>query len=136
MVVVDATGVGAGLASFLSASLSARVDGYPAIQVIPFVFTQASKSALGWDFLALIDSGRLREYRDDSGSGTEEGRLTASYWDQLRATTYETLPGPGKLLRWQVSPSRGHDDLVMSAALTAVLDGLDWRPRKAVGTGG
>ncbi len=133
VVVVDATGVGAGLASFLTASLSARVDGYSAVQVIPFVFTRSSKSALGWDFLALIDSGRFREYRDDSASGTEEGRLTAIYWDQLRATTYETQPGPGKLLRWQVPPSRGHDDLVMSAALTAVLDGLDLRPRMAVG---
>jgi hypothetical protein len=136
VVVVDATGVGAGLASFLTASLGERGGGQPGIQVIPFVFTQASKSALGWDFLALIDSGRLKEYRDDSASGTPEGRLTASYWEQLRATTYETLPGPGKLLRWQVPPSRGHDDLVMSAALTAVLDGLDWRPRVAKGVSG
>jgi hypothetical protein len=135
-VVVDATGVGAGLASFLTASLGGRGGGSAPVQVIPFVFTQASKSALGWDFLALIDSGRLKEYRDDSASGTPEGRLTASYWDQLRATTYETLPGPGKLLRWQVPPSRGHDDLVMSAALTAVLDGLDWRPRVAKGVSG
>ena len=133
VVVVDATGVGAGLASFLAASLGARDGGAP-IRVIPFVFTQASKSALGWDFLGLIDSGRLTEYRDDSASGTPEGRLTASFWEQLRATTYETLPGPGKLLRWQVPPARGHDDLVMSAALTAVLDGIDWRPRVARGT--
>src|SRR5215217_6087714 len=100
-VVVDATGVGAGLASFLAASLSGRGNG-PPIQVLPFVFTQASKSALGWDFLGLIDSGRFKEYRDDSASGTPEGRLTASYWEQLRATTYETLPGPGKVLRWQM----------------------------------
>ena len=133
VVVVDATGVGAGLASFLSASLSGRTGGSPPVQVIPFVFTQSSKSALGWDFLGLIDSGRFTEYRDDSGSGTPEGRLTASYWEQLRATTYETLPGPGKLLRWQVPAARGHDDLVMSAALAAVLDGIDWRPRVAKG---
>jgi len=135
VVVVDATGVGAGLASFLGASLGGR-DGGPPIRVIPFVFTQASKSAIGWNFLGLIDSGRLTEYRDDSASGTPEGRLTASYWEQLRATTYETLPGPGKLLRWQVPPARGHDDLVMSAALTAVLDGIDWRPRVAKGISG
>lgn len=130
---VDATGVGAGLASFLTASLGGRGNG-PPIQVIPFVFTQSSKSALGWDWLALIDSGRFAEYRDDSATGTSEGRLTALYWEQLRSTTYETLPGPGKLLRWQVPASRGHDDLVMSAALTAVLDGVDWRPRVAVGS--
>jgi len=135
VVVVDATGVGAGLASFLGASLGGR-DGGPPIRVFPFVFTQASKSALGWDFLGLIDSGRFKEYRDDAASGTPEGRLTASYWEQLRATTYETLPGPGKLLRWQVPPARGHDDLVMSAALSAVLDGIDWRPRVAKGISG
>jgi hypothetical protein len=129
-VVVDATGIGAGLASFLGASLSRR----PAIQVIPFVFTQASKSALGWDFIALIDAGRFADYRDDSGSGTPEAALTARWWSELQETTYETAPGPGKLLRWSVPANRGHDDLVMSAALTAVLDQIDWRPRRAVGS--
>jgi len=133
VVVVDATGVGAGLTSFLSASLGVRSEGYPAIQVVPFGFTQASKSALGWDLLGLIDSGRLTEYRVDSATGTPEGRLTAIFWDQLRATTYETVPGPGKLLRWQVPSGRGHDDLVMSLALVATLDNVDWRLRTARG---
>lgn len=128
-VVVDATGIGAGLASFLSASLSRR----PAIQVIPFIFTQATKSRLGWDFVSLIDAGRFSDYRDDSAEGTAEGRLTARWWSELRETTYETLPGPGKLLRWSVPASRGHDDLVVSAALTTALDEIDWRPRHAVG---
>ncbi len=132
-VVVDATGIGAGLASFLAAELGERRAGQPTVRVIPFVFTAASKSALGWDFLALIDSGRFKEYADDSAAGTPEGRLTALYWQQLRATTYETAPGPGKLLRWGVSDGRGHDDLVLSAALAAVLDSVDWRPRRAVG---
>lgn len=129
-VVVDATGVGAGLASFLTASLTDRSAGRP-VTVIPFIFTQASKSVLGWDLLGLIDSGRLREYADDSGSGTPEARLTAQFWEQLRATTYETQPGPGRLLKWGVPAGRGHDDLVMSLALAAALDGVDWRPRIA-----
>ena len=128
-VVVDATGIGAGLASFLNASLAQR----PAIPVIPFIFTQITKSRLGWDFVSLIDAGRFSEYRDDSASGTAAGRLTSRYWAELRDTTYQTAPGPGKLLRWSVPDARGHDDLVMSAALTTVLDGLDWRPRHAVG---
>ena len=134
-VVVDATGVGAGLASFLAAALGERRDGRPApaITTIPYLFTGASKSALGWEFLSLIDSGRFKEYRDDLGSGTPEAQLTALYWDQLRATTYETVPGPGKQLRWSVPVARGHDDLVVSAALTAVLDGMDWRSRRAYG---
>jgi hypothetical protein len=130
-VVVDATGVGAGLASFLNASLSSR----PPIRVIPFVFTQASKSKLGWDFVSLIDAGRFSDYRDDSSDGTPGARLTARWWSELQETTYETSPGPGKLLRWSVPDARGHDDLVMSAALTAVLDEIDWRPRHAVGHG-
>lgn len=133
VVVVDATGVGAGLTSFLAAALDDRRGGRTPVTVIPYLFTAASKSALGWDFLALIDGGRFKEYADDSATGTPEARLTARYWEQLRATTYETVPGPGKLLRWSVPAARGHDDLVISAALTAVLDGVDWRPRRAVG---
>ncbi len=132
-VVVDATGIGAGLASFLAATLGERRGGQGPIPVIPFVFTAASKSALGWDFLALIDGGRFKEFADDSALGTSEGRITARYWAELQATTYTTVPGPGKLLRWSVPSGRGHDDLVMSAALTAALDGLDLRPRVAVG---
>jgi hypothetical protein len=132
-VVVDATGIGAGLTSFLAATLGERRGGSSSIPVLPFVFTAASKSALGWDFLALIDGGRFKEYADDSTSGTPEGRITARYWSELAATTYATVPGPGRLLRWSVPSGRGHDDLVMSAALVAVLDGLDFRPRLAVG---
>lgn len=78
-VVVDATGIGAGLASFLAATLGERRGGQSAIPVVPFVFTAASKSALGWDFLALIDGGRFKDYRDDSASAKPEGRITARY---------------------------------------------------------
>jgi hypothetical protein len=116
-VVVDATGVGAGLASFLEKALPRRV--------LPFVFSAVSKSELGWNFLALIDSGRFKEYTSD---GAED---TNWYWRQLAAVEYEVRPGPGKLLRWSVPDPTLHDDLVMSAALTAVLDQQDWRPRKA-----
>jgi hypothetical protein len=136
VVVVDATGVGAGLASFLAATLGERRGGKSPIPVVPFIFTSTSKSKLGWDFLALIDAGRFKDYADDSASSTPAARLTAAYWDQLRATTFETPRGPGKLLRWSVPASRGHDDLVISAALTATLDGHDWRPRRAIGHAG
>ena len=126
VVVVDATGVGAGLASFLAAALGERRTGR-VVPVAPFVFTAASKSALGWSFLALIDAGRFKEYADDGDA------LTRLYRSQLAATTYETPPGPGKPLRWFVPPARGHDDLVVSAALAATLDDADWRPRTARG---
>jgi hypothetical protein len=129
VVVVDATGVGAGLASFLAATLGDRRAGR-AIPVVPFIFTAASKSALGWDWIGLIDAGRYREYADDGE------QLTRLFRAQLAATTYTTPPGPGKTLRWGVPPGRGHDDLVMSAALTATLDGVDWRERVARGERG
>lgn len=127
VVVVDATGIGAGLAAFLAATLGER-RGVRAIPVIPFVFTAASKSALGWDWLGLIDAGRYREYADDGEA------ITREFWAQLAAVTYATPPGPGKSLRWGVPSGRGHDDLVMSAALVATLDGVDWRERVARGT--
>jgi hypothetical protein len=127
VVVVDATGVGAGLASFLAATLGERRGGR-AIPVVPYIFTASSKSALGWDWIGLIDAGRYREYADDGE------RLTRLFRSQLAATTYTTPPGPGKTLRWGVPTGRGHDDLVMSAALVATLDGIDWRERMARGT--
>ena len=130
-VVVDATGIGAGLASFLRESLSRRAGGgggaSSRIEVVPFVFSRASKSQLGWDFLGLIDGGRFTEYADDGAA------VTRLYGRQLAATTYEIGRGPGAVLRWGVPERDGHDDLVVSAALCAVLDRLDHRPRIAVG---
>lgn len=121
--VVDATGIGAGLASFLASHLKRR-----GIRVVPFIFTSASKSRLGWDFLSLIETGRYKEYADDGE------RHTTEFYRQLRATEYTTANGPGNSLRWSVPPAAGHDDLVISAALVSVLDGLDPRPRIAMGS--
>lgn len=138
-IVVDATGIGAGLASFLGATfragrgvgglggrVSAGALGQPV--VVPFTFTQASKSDLGWALLALIDSGRLRDYAEDGAA------VTRRFWEEVANVTYAVLPGPGQRLSWGVPPRRGHDDLVLSLALVSVLDRLDWRPRWAVGT--
>jgi hypothetical protein len=125
--VVDATGVGAGVASFLADQLG---KGPRPVIVEPFVFTGKSKSDLGWAFVGLIDGGRIKEYADD-GAG-----ITRIYRHQLVACTYEVLPGPGKLLRWSVPANRGHDDLLISTALTARLDQIDWRDRTARGSAG
>ena len=127
-IVVDATGIGAGLTSFLQASLGRRPgSGQAPIRVVPFVFTGASKSKLGWDFIGLIDTGRFKEYAGD------HAEITRLYDAQLRATTFEVLNGPGNVLRWSVPARDGHDDLVMSAALCTVLDDIDHRPRIATG---
>lgn len=118
-IIVDATGIGAGLAAFLEKSLPRKVR--------PFVFSAVSKSALGWNFLSLVDSGRYQEYYPDGADDTNW------FWRQLEAVEYAVQNGPGKLLRWSVPDPNLHDDLVMSAALAALLDDLNWKPRHANG---
>jgi hypothetical protein len=119
-IVVDATGVGAGLASFLAKALGERV--------IPFQFSSKTKSELGWDFLAIVETGRYRDYIDDQEPETRQ------FWYEVTECERQVTLGPGKNLKWGVweSPAydgliaRGHDDLLISAALTAVLDRQDW----------
>lgn len=118
-VVVDATGLGAGLASFLAAAL--HRDGR--CEVIPFVFSLSSKSKLGWDFVGCIESGRYKEYGDD---GEPETRL---FWQQVENCSMTVDISAQRTLRWSVPEGKGHDDLLTSAALVGVLDGEDWRPR-------
>jgi hypothetical protein len=122
-VVVDATGIGAGLASFLTSSLKGS-----GVRVVPFTFTGTSKSQLGWNFIALIESGRYKDYADDGDD------VTAEFYTQLRATEYTIINGPGNVLRWSVPDAAGHDDLVISAALVAALDDVNLRPRIAMGS--
>ncbi len=129
-IVVDSTGIGAGLSSFLTKSLGDKV--------IPFLFNAASKSRLGWDFIALVETGRFRDYADDQEAATRQ------FWYEATECKYEVRGGPGKLLRWGVwsTPSyndndivaTGHDDLLISAALCAILDSQEW-PSVAIGYG-
>jgi hypothetical protein len=126
--VVDCTGVGAGLTSFLKASLGDKV--------IPFEFNVRTKSDLLWDFLGIIDSGRFKDY-DVQPAGEIETRCTEPvevFWNQVQFCEFEILPGPQKRVRWGVpdgrrDPATGdlvHDDLLISAALCAVLDKQKW----------
>jgi hypothetical protein len=82
----------------------------------------------GWAFVGLIDGRRIKEYADD------DAEITRIYRHQLAACTYQVLPGPNRILRWSVPAGRGHDDLLISAALTARLDEMDWRDRTARGS--
>ncbi len=117
--VVDSTGIGAGLASFLDKSLPGKV--------IPFVFTQKSKSDLGWKFLATIETGRYKEYAPGDYA-------QAVFWEQVEFCESRVLSGPGRTVRWGVpdgtrNPATGdlvHDDLLVSAAMCSLLDSQEW----------
>ena len=119
-IVVDATGIGAGLASFLAKALGERV--------IPVTFSQKVKSDLGWNYLAVVETGRYRDYADDQEADTRQ------FWHELEACQYTIRDGPGQQMSWGVweSPAYdglvayGHDDLLISAALTAILDQQPW----------
>ncbi len=124
--VCDATGIGAGLTSFLSKSLGAKV--------IPCVFSAKSKSDLAWSFLSLIDSGRLKDYAPMEDNPSEFKALQALFFQQLAHCQYEIQPGPEKRIQWGVpdntrdleSGALLHDDLVMSAAMLSLLDDKPW----------
>ena len=96
--------------------------------VSPFLLKRKTKSDPGWTVIDQPDEGRIKEYADD---GTN---ITRIYRHQLAACTYEVLLGHGKLLRWSVPATYGHDDLLISTALTARLDVIDWRHRTARGS--
>lgn len=136
-VVVDASGVGAGLASFLADKLGERV--------IPLVFTRQIKSRLGWGFLAVIDTGRFQDHTANTDligfegsyavTEMENQNLQAMFQRQLAGVTYTVRPGPEHLIQWGVPEGARdpqtrdllHDDLVLSASLVAILDEQEWR---------
>jgi len=115
-VVVDATGMGQPVASFLRAQLGKRV--------ISFVFTQRSKSDLGFEVLSFINSGRLKLYHQD---GSEEHRELM--WELEHAKIQYR---PNQTMSFFVDPSEGHDDFVSSLALV-VQAARDFKPRIAAG---
>ena len=123
--VVDASGVGAGVASFLADRFGERV--------VQLRFTQQVKSRLGWGFLAVIDTGRFQDYLPDKEQ-SEAARLQALFQRQLAAVSYSVSSGPEHFIAWGVpeaarDPQGGgwlHDDLVLSAAMVAMLDEQPW----------
>ena len=137
--VVDSSGVGAGVCSFLRDRLGERV--------IPLTFNRQVKSKLSWGFLAVIDTGRFQDFKSTNSNYSQIGqanplawqmmseqeRLQALFQRQLMAVTCEASIGPERWLKWSVpegtaDPLGGllHDDLVISAAMTAILDEQEW----------
>jgi len=121
-VVVDSTGVGAGLCSFLDKALPGRV--------LPYVFTPKSKSDLGWGYLAVCDTGRYKDYQSPVDGYLD--RITEEFWTEIDNVQYEATDN--KLVRWSVPDGTRdsvtgalvHDDLVVSAAMCWVLDDQEW----------
>jgi hypothetical protein len=114
-IVADASGVGAGLVSFLSARQAFES------KVIPFQFSPPKrKSDLGWDFLTVVETGRFKMFRDD---GSEDWR---EFWRQVEECRYEVSEGEEKRMQWGVVEATVHDDRVISAALVAELDKVKW----------
>jgi hypothetical protein len=115
-VVVDATGIGQPVASFLKAQLGSRVT--------PFTFTQKSKSDMGFELLSFVNSGRLKLYKQD---GSKEHTETMYQLEKARAQ-YR----PNQTMNFYVDPSEGHDDFLISLALVAE-GARDFSPRAAKG---
>ena len=114
-VVVDSTGLGEGVASFLSRALGNLA--------IPFQFTQSSKSRLGFELLAAINSGRLKMYTGDSSPEYRE------FWEQAaRSKSYFRA---NQTMNFFVDPAEGHDDFMMSLAL--LVEAARYQPRFARG---
>jgi len=116
-VVVDATGIGQPVSSFLRQALGSRVS--------PFTFTQQSKSTLGFNLLAAINSGRLKVYKSDGSSEYQE------FWFEMERAKSQYRPS--QTMNFYVDPSEGHDDFLMSLALL-VEAGSQYEPRGARGS--
>jgi hypothetical protein len=116
-IVVDATGVGEPVSSFLRQALGARVA--------PFTFTQRSKSELGFNLLAAINSGRLKMYQADGSAEYRE------FWLEMEKAKSQYRPN--QTMNFYLDPAQGHDDFLMSLAL-AVEAANQYTPRGARGS--
>ncbi len=117
-VVVDATGIGQPVSSFLKKALGSRV--------VPFTFTAQSKSRLGFNMLAAVNSGRLKMY---SGDGSPE---CVEFWQEMEMA--KSHYRPNQTMNFYVDSNRGHDDFLMSLALV-VEAANSYTPRGAKGKG-
>jgi hypothetical protein len=114
-IVVDATGVGEPVASFLRKALGYRVQS--------FHFTAQSKSELGFNLLAAVNSGRLKVYK---GDGSEECQ---EFWREMEKA--KSAYRASRTMNFYVEPAQGHDDFLMSLGLV-VEAAKFYEPRRGV----
>ena len=117
-VAVDATGLGGPIADLLAARL-------PGDTLEAVTFTAERKSRLGFGLLAAAHSGRLRLYRVD-------GSAEAAACRRQLAWARAAYPDD-RSMRFDVDPARGHDDYLMSLALTVEAARHHRGPRIALG---
>jgi hypothetical protein len=117
-VIVDATGIGEPVAAFLAKSLGSRVEALK--------LTAESKSRLGYGLVMAANAGRLRLYAGASAELRE-------CWRQLEACRARYRPD--QKLNFYVDERDGHDDYVISLALTVAAAGGS-TVRRARGRGG
>lgn len=120
-VCVDASGIGAGLASFLEdqhpeppagrgSPPSGRSSGLrPRGRVEKYVFTAPGKSRLAYQMLAMTNTGRLSVYKEELSPESRE------FWSEVHACRYWLRAG--EQMAWAVPETEGHDDFVVSLAL-------------------
>jgi hypothetical protein len=116
-VAVDATGLGETLAAWLARALGRDT-------VTPVRFSAESKSRLGYNLLAAVNGGRLKVYAAD---GSAEYR---TLWQEVERARVSYRAN--RTMNFYVDPSEGHDDYLMSLALT-VEAATGARPRTARG---
>jgi len=116
-IVVDSTGIGQPVASFLRSALGARV--------FPFDFTAQSKSELGFNLLAAVNSGRLKMYAADNSPEYRE------FWLEMEKARSHYRAS--RTMGFYVDPADGRDDYLMSLALLVEASGR-YSPREARGS--
>ena len=102
--VIDATGLGAGLVSLLLLALGNE-------RVVPFTFSRPSKSRLAYQLHSLLNSNRLKLYAPEGAPRN----VYDEFWQQMRNARY-SLPAPDTL-NFYVDPADGHDDFLCSLAM-------------------
>ncbi len=119
--IIDAGGVGEGLADWLAARISGS-------DITPIRLDRYRKAKLGNTLLSLIETGRLHYWTDDQDSPLTDGWWL---WKQAAACTYHLPPGGlfDRDLRFSVPASHTtttpigtmptHDDRLMSLLLVA-----------------
>ncbi len=135
-VIVDASGVGQGLADWLMAEMGKQ-------RVIAYHFAgRGQKAMLGSRFLSLIETNRFKYWCGDEHEVGSDGWW---FWEQAARCSYHLAPrglferdlqwgvGENQMVETPLGRVRVHDDRLMSAALIAEYDFLARQGRVMMG---